>query len=243
VTPHKRILALDIGGTNLKTSVIDPNGKLISKHLQTPTPHPAKPALVVKILLDMAKQIAPFDYVSIGFPGVVRGTHVLTAPNLGTELWAHYDLANVVSKKLGKPVRMANDADVQGLAVVKGKGLEFVVTLGTGFGTALYHDGALLPHLEIAHMPAHNDKDFDAYLGDHALKRIGKKKWNKRVAKMLPYLHTLLNYDHMYIGGGNSRHIAFKLPPKTSIVSNIAGLKGGAALWRTDSKHVVTALA
>jgi polyphosphate glucokinase len=241
---HKRILAIDIGGTGLKAAVIDPHGKLIGQHLHVPTPQPATPKAVVATLAGMAKQIAPFDCISIGFPGVVRGTRVITAPNLGTQMWASYDLAGVLSKKLGgKPVRLANDADVQGLAVVKGKGLEFVVTLGTGFGTALYHDGDLMPHLEIAHMPAHNGKDFDAFLGDKVLKRIGKKRWNKRVAKMLPYLHTLLNYDHMYVGGGNARHLTIKLPPKTTIVSNIAGLKGGAALWKNRSKTVITALA
>ena len=228
----KQILAIDIGATGLKTAIIDDQGRLLSEHLRAPTPHPCPPRKLVKALVAMAKPLGKFDCISIGFPGVVRGPRVLTAPNLGTELWAGYDLAGILSKKLGKPARIANDADMQGLAVVKGKGLELVVTLGTGFGTALFHNGELMPHMEIAHMPAYDGKDFDGYLGDKARKKIGLQKWNKRVERMLPYLYTLLHYDRLYIGGGNSGRLTIKLPRKTTIVSNIAGLKGGAALWR-----------
>ena len=236
MTPPRRILAFDIGATGLKAAIIDRRGKLLSKHLRTLTPHPAPPGLVVKILVEMAKPLGRFDCISIGFPGVVRGSRVLTAPNLGTELWAGYDLAGQLSKLLGKPARLVNDADMQGLAVAKGKGLELVITLGTGFGSALFMDGELMPHMEIAHMPAHGGKDFDGFLGDAVRKRIGLHKWNKRVAKMLPYLYTLLHYDHLYIGGGNARRLRIKLPRKTTIVPNIAGLEGGAALWRDRHK-------
>jgi polyphosphate glucokinase len=88
--------------------------------------------------------------------------------------------------------------------------------------------------MEIAHMPASDGKDFDGYLGDKARKKIGLKKWNNRVQRMLPYLYTLLHYDHLYIGGGNSRRLNIELPHKTTVVPNVAGLKGGAALWRNQ---------
>lgn len=229
----KRILAIDIGGTGLKAAVIDPKGKLLSEHLRVLTPHPCPPALMVKTLVALAQPLEKFDCISIGFPGVVRGTRVITAPHLGTDIWAGYDLAGQLSRKLGgKPARIVNDADMQGLAVVKGKGLEFVITLGTGIGTALFRDGDLMPHMELAHMPARTGKDFDDFLGDKARKKIGLQKWNRRVAQMLPYFYTLLHYDHLYLGGGNARRLRIVLPHKSSIVSNIAGLKGGAALWR-----------
>jgi polyphosphate glucokinase len=233
VMKPKRILAIDIGGTGLKAAIIDPKGKLLSEHLRVPTPHPCPPTLLVKTLVEIVKPLKSFDCISIGFPGVVRGTHVLTAPHFGTDIYAGFDLATRLSKKLGnKPTRLVNDADMQGLAVIKGKGLEFVITLGTGFGTALFRDGELMPHMELAHMPAHHNKTFDDYLGDKERKKIGHAKWSKRVEKMLPYFQVLLHYDHLYIGGGNSHRLKFKLPPHTTIVSNIAGLKGGAGLWR-----------
>jgi polyphosphate glucokinase len=238
VKQPKRILAFDIGATGLKAAVIDTKGKLLSEHLRVPTPHPCPPAVLVKTYVEMVKPLGRFDCISIGFPGVVRGTRVLTAPNLGTEMWAGYDLAGELSRKLGKPARIVNDADMQGLAVVKGKGVELVVTLGTGFGTALFRDGELMPHMEIAHMPAHAGKDFDEFIGDKVRKRIGLRKWNKRVERVLPYLFTLLHYDHLYIGGGNAGRLIFELPRKTSIVPNIAGLKGGAALWRSDAHAI-----
>jgi polyphosphate glucokinase len=239
VKTPKRILAFDIGATGLKAAIIDHRGKLLSKHLRTPTPHPSPPGEIIKILVAMAKPLGKFDCISIGFPGVVRGSRVLTAPNLGTELWAGFDLAGRLSKMLGKAARLVNDADMQGLAVVRGKGLELVITLGTGFGSALFWNGELMPHMEIAHMPAYDGKDFDGYIGDKARKKIGLRKWNKHVERMLPFLYTLLHYDHLYIGGGNSRRLRIKLPRKTTLVSNIAGLEGGAALWRNHKKSIL----
>ena len=230
---YKRILAIDIGGTGLKAAIIDTEGHLLSDHLRVLTPHPCPPGLLVKTLAELVAPLKSFDCVSAGFPGVVRGGRILTAPHLGTDIFQGYDLAGRLSKKLGgKPTRVVNDADMQGLAVIKGKGLEFVITLGTGFGTSFFRDGELMPHMELAHMPAHNGMTFDEFLGDKERKKVGHGKWSRRVAKMLPYFHVLLNYDHLYIGGGNAKRLKFKLPPHTSIVSNIAGLKGGAALWR-----------
>ncbi|MGA7712211.1 MAG: ROK family protein [Rhizomicrobium sp.] len=229
---YKRILAIDIGGTGLKAAVIDHNGKLLTEHLRVLTPHPCPPALMVKTLIELVKPLARFDCISIGFPGVVRGTKVITAPHLGTAMWAGYDLAGQLSRKLGKPAKIVNDADMQGLAVIKGEGLEFVITLGTGIGTALFRDGELMPHMELAHMPSPNGSEIDAYLGDATRKKFGLPKWNRRVAKMLPYFFTLLHYDHLYLGGGNAKRLRIKLPRKVTIVPNIAGLKGGAALWR-----------
>jgi polyphosphate glucokinase len=228
----KRILSIDIGGTGLKAAIIDLKGELTSEPVRVPTPHPCPPALLVKILVELVKPLKRFDCISIGFPGVVRGTRVITAPHFGTELYAGFDLGKRLSKALGKPARLVNDADMQGFAVVKGKGLEFVITLGTGFGSALFRDGELMPHMEIAHMPVRKDMTFDDYLGDKERKVVGTRHWNRRVAKMLPILHTLLNYDRLYIGGGNSKRLTLKLPRNTHVVPNVAGIKGGAGLWR-----------
>ena len=107
-----------------------------------------------------------------------------------------------------------------------------VITLGTGFGSALFLDGELGPHLEIAHIPFRNSKDYDAQLGDKARKKIGKKRWNRRVMRAIETMRILTNFDKLYIGGGNSDKINFKLDPDVKIVSNEAGVKGGAWLWR-----------
>ena len=137
-----------------------------------------------------------------------------------------------LTDRLGKPVRMTNDAaDGAWPGVIVGTGLECVVVLGTGFGFSLFDRGQLTPHLELAHHPIRTDKDYDQYIGDLALKKIGRKRWNKRLAKALACVRGLTNYDLLYIGGGNARHIAFALASNIRIVSNDAGLTGGVRLW------------
>ena len=228
-----RILSIDIGGTGLKAAVLSRDGDLVSDHLRVLTPQPCPPDMLVKTLKQLVAPFKAYDCIAMGFPGVVRGGKVITAPNLGSKMYAGYSLALKLSKALGgKPVRLANDADMHGYAAVKGEGLEMVVTLGTGFGTSLFRDGELMPHMEIAHMPARKGKTFDQYLGEKERKKAGIKAWNKRVAYMLPYLYTLLHYDHLYISGGNAKHLDFKLPKNAHIVPNISGIKGGAGLWR-----------
>lgn len=226
-----RILAIDVGGTGLKAAIVDTKGHFLSKRFRIKTPHHCKPAKMVPLLVKLAAPLKGYDHISIGFPGYVRDGKVMTAPNLGTKAWAGFPLARAIERKLGKPTRLNNDADVQGLAVISGKGLELVCTLGTGFGTAWFRDGELMPHMELAHMPIHGKGDFDAYIGDVERRRIGNKEWNKRVRKLIPVLATVMNYDHLYLGGGNSRRIAFKLPKNVTLVSNDAGMEGSAFIW------------
>jgi polyphosphate glucokinase len=226
------ILAIDIGGTGLKAALIDAKGKLVSKRRRIATPNPAPPKVMVKALLELVAPLKNYAKIAVGFPGVVRGHTVITAPHFGTDLWAGFDLGGTLARKLKKPVRMINDAEMQGLAVIEGKGLEVVVTLGTGFGSAVFTGGELAPHLELAHHPIHGSRTYNEYLGDKELKKIGRRKWNKRLREVIPILHTLLNYDHLFIGGGNAKRIDFRLPRHVSKVDNAAGIEGGAMLWK-----------
>ncbi|MGH9443692.1 MAG: ROK family protein [Thermoanaerobaculia bacterium] len=171
-----------------------------------------------------------------GFPGVVRNGVIKTAPNLGTDRFAGFDLAHSLQKTLGKPCRVLNDADVQGYAVISGHGLEVVATLGTGFGTAIFHEGELCPHLEVAHLPFRPGKDYDGVLGNAARKKAGKKKWNKRVREAIENLRVLTNFDHLYLGGGNAKKLKGKLPENVTVVDNAAGILGGIRLWE-DPRH------
>jgi polyphosphate glucokinase len=227
-----RTLAIDVGGSGLKASVIDETGRLLTERVRVDTPVGSPPREIVKALVDLVSPLGAFDRVSVGFPGVVRNGRVLTAPNLDNKGWKDFDLAGALGRALGKPVRVANDADVQGLAVVAGKGVEMVITLGTGFGTAFYLDGRLGPHLELSHHPFRKGETYDEHLGNAARKRVGNRKWNKRVKKAIRTLRTLTAFDHLYIGGGNAKKIDFELDPDVTIVSNDAGIKGGVVLWR-----------
>jgi polyphosphate glucokinase len=187
-------------------------------------------------LTELAATLGPFDHATIGFPGMVRSGRVMTAPAFGTADWKGFDLASAMRKRLAKPVKVLNDADVQGLAAITGKGLELVCTLGTGFGTAWFRDGELMPHMDLAHLVVHKKDDFDIYIGDKTRRRIGDPHWNRRVKKLIGVLETVFAYDHLYLGGGNSRCVSFKLPRSVSLVSNDAGMEGGAFAWSRFAK-------
>src|SRR5229473_654308 len=192
-----RTLAVDIGGTGIKLAVLDGSGKIIGKRVRLPTPSPpVGPEAVTAAIGIASARLGAFDRAAVGFPGVVRGGRIVTAPNLGTELWAGFDLQATLAERFGKPVRVMNDADVQGFGAISGEGVEMMLTLGTGAGTAIFHVGRL------------------------ALEKAGKKKWNKRVARIIDILRRVVNFDHLYIGGGNAKLISFALPPDVSIVPN-----------------------
>lgn len=228
-----RVLGIDIGGSYLKAAVVDAKGRMLTEKLKLKTPDPCPPKVMVRALLQLVKPLTGYNHIAIGFPGVVRSSRVLTAPHWGNSQWANFALASTLSQRLGDiPARLINDAEMQGLAVIRGRGLELVLTLGTGAGTGLFRDGAIMPHLELAHHPLHNNDTYNDYVGDAARKRVGRKRWNKRVARTIEVLHALLNYDHLFIGGGNASRINPHLPDNVTLVSNDAGIDGGAALWR-----------
>lgn len=234
-----KILSIDIGGSHIKATILNSQGDLKMDYKKVVTPNPANPENVLKSMKTLVSGFPAYDRVSVGFPGYVRNGVVKTAPNLGSDFWKDVDFRQKVIDTLGKDTQVVNDADMQGLGVVAGQGLEMVITLGTGFGTALLMDGHLLPHLEVAHHPISKGRDYDEYIGDRALDKEGVKKWNSRIKKVFKVLKTVFNYDYLYIGGGNSDKLTFKLDKNMKIVTNADGIKGGARLWQ-EEQHPVT---
>jgi polyphosphate glucokinase len=242
VMSQSRTLAIDIGGTGIKAALLDDTGSMIGERQRVPTPpKPVAPEELVRAIDEAVTPLGAFERVSVGFPGYVRDGRVLTAPNLGSDTLANFDLQSVLAEHLGKPVRVLNDADVQGFGAIKGSGVEMVLTLGTGAGTAIFRDGEIMPHLELAHHPVSGNKTYDEYIGNAARKRKGRKTWNKRVTKVIEILREVVRFDHLYIGGGNAKDITFALPADVTIVPNTDGLTGGIRLWRTDPKAYVAA--
>jgi polyphosphate glucokinase len=242
--PNLETLSIDIGGTGLKASVLSETGQMERDRVRIDTPYPLAPEKLVHVLTDLVKPLGHYDRVSVGFPGMVRDGKVLSAPHFIspagpggvptaklTAAWARFDLQAALAQSLGKPAKVANDADLQGSAVVGGQGLEVVVTLGTGVGSALFYEGKLLPHLEFAHHAFRKDQTYNEALGDAVRKQLGAKKWNKRVAEMIEVVRALTFFDHLYIGGGNSARVEFKLDPDVTLVDNSAGILGGIKLW------------
>ncbi|MBC7401216.1 MAG: ROK family protein [Mucilaginibacter sp.] len=234
ISSQLKVLSIDIGGSHIKATVLDSKGALLMEYSKVETPQPANPDNVVKAIKKLAKLFSGYNKISVGFPGYVRDSIVKTAPNLDNDAWKNFNLGKKLEEELGCPARVVNDADMQGLGVVSGKGLELVLTLGTGFGTAVLLDGKLLPHLEIGQSPITRNNTYDNYIGDKAFDAVGKKKWNERMEKVLRVLKTLFNYDYLYIGGGNARELTFKLDKNVKLVTNQDGIKGGARLWAED---------
>ena len=245
-TPEQPLttLAIDIGGTGLKASVLDSTGKMECDRVRVPTPYPLSPQKLVIVLEDLIKPLPPFDRVSVGFPGMVRGGQILSAPHFvspdgpqGTpapklvNAWSRFDLESELARVTGKPTKVANDADLQGAAVVSGKGFEAVLTLGTGVGTAFFLHGKLLPHFEFSHTPFRKGRSYNDELGEATRRSIGTKKWQRRVLEAVDTFRNLVFFDHCFIGGGNSTRLNIDLPPDVSLVDNAAGLLGGIKLW------------
>jgi polyphosphate glucokinase len=233
--PTTRTLAIDIGGTGLKALVLGPDGASLTERVRVETPHPATPSALLPAIWKLVKPLGEFERISIGFPGVVVDGVTLTATNLHKD-WNGFDLAKAMTEHLRRPVRVLNDAGVQGYCVIEGHGVEMVLTLGTGLGCALYLDGNYVPNLELAHHPFKHGKTYEDYVGAKAMKRVGKKKWNKRVAKVIAQVLPVWNPRRLYLGGGNAKHVKIELPPNVAITSNIAGLTGGIVLWHDKTR-------
>ncbi|MCW2720576.1 ROK family protein [Pseudonocardia sp.] len=247
-------LAIDVGGSGLKAAVLSPDGELLSVRERRETPYPCTPGVLLDELAALAAAQPAYDRVSVGFPGAIRRGRVrdVTAfvrpapgkdpdPKL-KELWANYDLETALAQRFGKPVRVANDADVQGCAVIEGHGMELVITLGTGVGCATFFDGALLPHMELSHGRFGDGTSIEVACGDHERQKIGKEKWRERVLDALEAFEQMVLPDHVYIGGGNAKKLdPDTLGPNRTVVPNVSGLLGGIALWeRVESTCAVS---
>ncbi|WP_206668602.1 ROK family protein [Pseudomonas saliphila] len=230
------ILVIDIGGNGIKAAVVDEQGNLLSERRRVLTPHPCLPSVLIDTVVELVAPCPAYNRISIGFPGAIRNGLILTAANLDSREWIGFDLPEALSRRLGNhPARIINDADLQGFALIQGKGLELVLTLGTGFGSALFRNGQLMPHLELAHHPLADNLTYDQYLGNAVLQQISADVWCDRLLRALDILEILLRPDRIILTGGNVRLVNVELPPTVSIAPSDTGLGGGAALWRHSS--------
>ncbi|MBU6244012.1 MAG: ROK family protein [Actinomycetales bacterium] len=248
--PDVVTLSIDIGGSGFKACLLDTGGQMLGDRVRVDTPYPCPPDRFVATVGSLTDPLRPANRASVGFPGMVRRGHVLHVPSLSraayggppdpglTAAWTGFDAQTELSARLSLPTKVVNDADMQGCAVVSGVGMEFVMTLGTGVGTALFHDGRLLPHLELSHGPYNDDLTVDLALGNAARKEIGHHRWVKRVRKAIALFDDMLWFDHIYVGGGNAKHLApADTGSKGSIVSNTAGLVGGVRVWELHQEE------
>ena len=224
-------LAVDIGGSSIKALVLNDQGAPVTETLSQPTPSPAAPDSVFALIRDMADTLPPHQRVSVGFPGIVKKGVAQNAPNLGDELWRGVQLNERLTQLLQHPARAVNDADLQGLGVARGEGVELVLTLGTGMGSALFADGVLVPNLELGHHPLRDGQTYEDLVRDSELKRIGPVEWTARVLSAIEQLEPIFNYDTLHLGGGNTRHLQAELPDRARVFSLAEAMAGALKLW------------
>ena len=247
-SPTALTLAIDVGGSAVKANLVGADGQLVTQTQQVPTPYPCPPSVLVDVIEALAARFPAADRACVGFPGLVRSGTVIEVPSLSRRsyagrsdgelvaAWSGFALREAVADRLGIPVRAVNDADMAGCAVAQGRGMEFVVTLGTGIGTALFQDGRLLPHMELSHLSFPGRRaSIDVLVGNSALRRIGTRRWRARVHRMMASFREALWFDRAYLGGGNARLLdGTPLPATWTLISNSEGLIGATRIWEFD---------
>jgi polyphosphate glucokinase len=215
------VLVVDVGGTHVKILV---TGQKQSREF------PSGPTLTAKQMVAGVKKLAKdwkYDAVSIGYPGPVLRNRPLAEPyNLGPG-WLGFDFGAAFKR----PVKVVNDAAMQALGSYKNGKLLFL-GLGTGLGSAMIVDGIVEP-LELGHLP-YKKRTFEDYVGVRGYERLGKKKWRKQVADVVPRLVAALEPEDVVLGGGNVKKLK-GLPPGCRAGDNANAFLGGFRLWQKTS--------
>jgi predicted NBD/HSP70 family sugar kinase len=216
-----KVLVIDVGGTNVK---------LLATGQKEPRKYPSGPTMTPRKMVSLVKKSVAdwkFDVISLGYPGPIINGHPLREPhNLGHG-WVGFNF----HKAFGCPVKILNDAAMQAVGSYKGGRMLFL-GLGTGLGSAMIVNGVLQP-MELAHLGYKNGKSYEDYLGLRGLKRMGKKKWRRYVAKVTKSLKVALDADYVVLGGGNSKLLK-KLPLGAKLGSNENAFLGGFRMWQKN---------
>ena len=224
---RQRTLAIDVGGSSVKCALLDARGRMASEKLSEDTPKRFTPAQLLALIQRLAKQMTSYDRVAVGIPGIVHRDVVYALPASRSRAFKRFELGARLSELLGARVRVTNDAAMHGLAAIRGEGVEMVITLGTGLGTALFIDGVLSAHYQT--LPE-QDEPFSPY-GKAALKKIGRTRWDKRVRQLFDQLRGITNYDRLYVGGGNAELLRGEMPSRVTVIDSASGILGGFRLW------------
>ncbi|WP_029252200.1 ROK family protein [Paraoerskovia marina] len=243
-----RTLSVDCGGGGIKANVLDAAGTAHARAVRVPTPYPLPPELFVETIAEIADGLPPADRATVGMPGMLRHGVVVHTPHYVTRSgprsrvdpdlvasWTNLNMREALSSRLKVPTVVVNDAELHGAGVVAGSGVELVLTLGTGLGSALFDGGRLAPHLEWSRAPIRRGTTYDEYIGEPERRRLGNALWSRRVVSVVDGLRPVFHWDRLYLGGGNSRAVSAsavdRLGDDVVVVPNSAALIGGARVW------------
>lgn len=245
-----KVLGIDIGGSAFKGAPVDTQtGKLLAERHRVEVDAPCPTAQGLAAAREIARHFNWKGPVGIGFPGVVQGSRIGAVGNLGRN-WEGQDGGKLFGRATGCPVALFNDADAAGLAEMKfgagrrHQGSALMLTMGTGIGSALFHQGRLMPNIEFGHIPW-KGKPIERFASAAVRKRrdLGWREWALRVNVFLAVAERISSPELIIIGGGVSRKSEkwFKyLKSSARIVParlhNDAGIVGAALAWEQTGR-------
>jgi polyphosphate glucokinase len=235
-------LGVDIGGSAIKSAPVDvASGRLLRSRRRVPTPNPSTPKAVGEVVGRLVRQVDWHGAVGCAFPAIVKHGVTLSAANVDAS-WIETDADALLTEATGCPVTVINDADAAGVAEMRWgagqgrRGLVIMVTLGTGIGTALFIDGALVPNTELGHLVIRGeDAEERASASAREEHQLSWVEWGALVDEYLRYVERLFSPDLFIVGGGVSEHADRFMPLLTvraevvpAAMGNDAGIAGSA---------------
>jgi polyphosphate glucokinase len=238
-----KILGIDIGGSGIKAAIVNTKtGELLTERHRIPTPKPATPEAVAKVVKEMVEHFNWKKALGCSFPTTIVDGKCIHSGNL-SEKWLGVKVDKLFKKQCNLPFYISNDADLAGLAEVslgaakKEKGLVVVITIGTGIGSGLFYNGKLIPNLEVGKMLHTDGNIIELYTADSVRKKedLTLEEWAIRIDSLLEYIRLVFTPSLVVLGGGISkkfdkfkRHLTTDIPVKVAEFRNNAGIVGAA---------------
>ena len=237
-----KALGIDVGGSGIKAALVDLDaGAFIGERIRVETPHPATPEAVVKVTADLVAQFDHDGPIGIGFPSPIVGGVTTMAANIDP-LWVGAHAEQRFGDALGAPVTVINDADAAGLAEATYgaakdvPGVVILLTLGTGIGSALIHNGVLVPNTEMGHIQVRGkDAERRAAASVREDHDLSWHKWANHLSEVIDVIDHLFWPDLVLLGGGVSRKadkfvplLEVRPPVRAATLQNAAGIVGAA---------------
>ncbi len=259
VAPGRLAIGVDIGGSGIKAAAVDlDTGALVSTRHRVPTPQPSAPTAVIDVIAKLVRSIAkevgagPDVAVGIGFPAVVIDGTTKSAANVDHG-WLDFDADTAFERVLKRPVHLVNDADAAGVAEMRfgagvGRmGTVFTITLGTGFGSALFYNGRLIPNLELGHMEIRGrDAERRSAASARIKRSLSWKAWAMDLDEHLLAIEKLFSPKLFIVSGGVSKRSENFIPRLTvraevvpATLLNSAGIVG-AAMAADEREHAAS---
>jgi polyphosphate glucokinase len=250
---HTRGFGVDVGGSGVKGGIVDlATGELIGERFKLATPQPATPDAVATTVAAVVREFGWTGTLGVTYPGVVTNGIVRTAANVDSA-WIGTNARDVISAELdGQAVTVLNDADAAGLAEEKfgagrdNSGVVVLLTFGTGIGSAVIHDGKLLPNTEFGHLEVGGkEAEHRAASSVKERKDWSYERWSVEVTKVLVAVENAIWPDLIIVGGGISRKadkwvplLENRTPVVAATLQNTAGIVGAAMAAEATSGSV-----